>query len=401
MNETQATKAQPDNAQIPHDNINLIDWLIALARRKKLVLGMPVLFVVCAALASLAMPNIYKASTTILPSQQPQSSAAAMLNQLGGFAGTTLGAFSITIPIELYVSMLKSSTVADNLIQRFDLKRGYGTEGFEATRQALARNSRIKFGKDGLIVIEVEDTDPSRAAQIANGYVDELLKLINRMALTEASHRRLFYERALQSTKAKLAEVQVALKQASDSRAVKAGDSHSQAVADTVASLRAQISAKEVRLGVMQAFVTVNNQEYIRAQQEIGAMNAELARIENSNPSVRGLGRPAQDQVGSAEIKIRHDIKYYELLHELLAKQHDAALLDEAKDKAIIEVLDKAVAPERSFKPKRSGIVISAALFGLLIAMFGVLLFDVIRIGQRAGEAQQFEKLKRYLRFRR
>jgi tyrosine-protein kinase Etk/Wzc len=401
MNETPSTQAQVVNPKIVHNKINLIDWFIALVRRKKLVLGLPILFAMCAALASLAIPNAYKANAKILPSRQIQSSAAAMLNQLGGFAGTTIGAFHIVIPIELYIGMLKSSTVADNLIQRFELKKVYGTVDRDATRNVLAGKSQIKLGKDGLIVIEVEDKDPRRAAEIANGYVDELLKVAKRMALTEASHRRQFYERALQTTKDKLAEAEFALKYKSANTGDKKAESQYRAIAETAARLRAQISAKEVQLGAMQAFVTVNNQEFIRGQQEIGAMHAELTRIERENPALEGLGSRAQEPaIASDSIAVLHDAKYYRMLYELLGKQYEAVRLDEAKDSAIIEVMDNAVAPEASFKPNRKVFVLAAAMFGLLAAMIGVLLFDVIRIGQRPGEAEQFEKLKSHLRGR-
>lgn len=398
MNVPQPSKA--NQALTPVDEIGIIDCLIALAKRKKIVLGLPVLFAVSAALGSLFVPEVYKATTTILPSQQGQSSALSMLNQLGGFAGTTPGALNIRIPAELYVTMLKSSTVADNLIKRFELKKTYGLESHETTREALAHNSKIVAGKDGLIVIEVGDREPKRAAEIANAYVDELFKLSKKLALTEASHRRLFYERALQSTRDKLAEAEISFKSVSETSRPIDVRAQSRAIAETAGRLRAYISAKEIILGAMQAFVTVNNQEYNRGQQEIGAMRADLARFESSNPMAQGLGGKPAPAIVSENIQALHELQYYKTLHELLVNQYENARLDEAKDSPIVEILGEAVEPNRSAKSKRATIMLRAALVGLFIAVFGVLLFDVIRIGRRPEDTERLAKLKSYLRFK-
>jgi uncharacterized protein involved in exopolysaccharide biosynthesis len=400
MNGPDSPKLQEKQATAARDEITLFDLLIAFAKRKKLVLGLPVLFAACATVASLFLPNIYKATSKILPSQQNQSSAAAMLNQLGGFAGSTPGALTIRIPTELLISMLKTNTVADNLIQRFNLQRAYGVDSLDATRQVLIRNTRITSGKDGLIAIEVEDKDPKRAAQVANAFVDEILKLTKRMALTEASHRRLFFERRMQSLKDQLAEAEVALKSAQGARDVTANDRKAREVAERMARLRAQISAKEIQLGAMQAFVTFNNQEYIRGQQEIGAMRAEVARLESEGSVVRGSEGKFETQGRPNDIRMLHDVVYYRMLHDLLAKQYEEARIDEAKDASIIEVLDKAVEPERNIRPKHAMIVLTSTLFGLLIAIFWVLLVDLVQIGKRPGEAEKLQKLKNYLGFR-
>jgi tyrosine-protein kinase Etk/Wzc len=398
MNGPDSPKLQEKQVTAARDEITLIDLLIAFAKRKRLVLGLPVLFAACAALASLFVPNVYKATTQILPSQHYQSSAAAMLNQLGGFAGSTPGALTFRIPTELLISMLKSRSVADNLIQRFDLQREYGLDSLDATRQILMRNTRITSGKDGLIAIDVEDKDPKRAAQIANAFVDEVLKLTKNMTLTEASHRRAFFERRLQSLNDQLAEAVVAFKSLQGART--GSDSKAREVAELAARLRAQISAKEMQLGAMQAFVTIDNQEYIRGQREIGAMRADLARLENGSSEIRGRRGKAGVEVWPDHIKILHDVRYYQALHDLLERQYEAARLDEAKDHSIIEVLDEAVEPERNIRPNRAMIVLFPTLLGLLIAIVWVLFVDIIRIGKHPGGAESWQKLKSYLGFR-
>jgi uncharacterized protein involved in exopolysaccharide biosynthesis len=116
----------PSPAQTQDDDeINLLDLLIVLAKHKTMILGLPFAAAVLAAGFSLTMPNIYTATARILPPQQQQSSAAAMLGQLGALAGGAGAALGIKNPNDLFVSMLKSRTVSDNLIERFKLMERY------------------------------------------------------------------------------------------------------------------------------------------------------------------------------------------------------------------------------------------------------------------------------------
>src|SRR5450759_868671 len=119
----------PDNQLTGDDDeISVLDLLIVLAKHKKLVLGLPFIVALLAVGISLLLPNIYTGTTKILPPQQCQSGTAAMLAQLGGLAGLAGGVAGIKSPNDLYIGMLKSRTVADNLIQRFGLNKLYEQE---------------------------------------------------------------------------------------------------------------------------------------------------------------------------------------------------------------------------------------------------------------------------------
>src|SRR6266571_8569295 len=195
------------------DEVSLLDLLIVLAKHKRLVLGLPLVVAIAAAIVSLLLPNIYTGTTRILPPQQSASAATALLNQLGGAAGVltgaTGGALGLRNPNDLYVGMLKSRTVADNLIARFDLAKVYDENRLSDARKYLQKQTTIVAGRDGIITIEVDDRDPKRAAELTNAYVDELMKLTKVLAVTEASQRRLFFERQLLQAKDNLTAAEV------------------------------------------------------------------------------------------------------------------------------------------------------------------------------------------------
>jgi uncharacterized protein involved in exopolysaccharide biosynthesis len=379
------------------EEVSLLRILIVLAKHKKLIIRLPIAAAAFAAAASFAIPNVYKSTTRLLPPQQAQSGAAALLSQLGGVASIAAGAAGLKNPGDLYVGMLRSRTIADRLIARFDLKKVYDVELQEKARRELEESTSILSGKDGLITIDVEDHDGKRSAQLANAYVEELLKLTKVLAVTEASQRRMFFERQLEQSKNNLAAAEMSLKGGLDTRGVISVDVESRAIVETVGRLRAQVSAKEIELGSMRAFVTANNPNFKRVEEELGSLRAELARLENGRDGGLDAGRDGKKQVGLENIKLLRDVKYYQMLYEMLAKQYEVARLDEAKDPSIIQVLDPAVEPERKSRPKRAVLVILGGLFGL----FGTLVWAFAKEARdkamrNPGNAARWQELTSY-----
>jgi uncharacterized protein involved in exopolysaccharide biosynthesis len=345
----------------------IVDLLVALARHRRAIAFWPLAAAVVAAAVSLVLPQWYTATTRMLPPQQGQSTAAAMLSQLGGgLGGLAGGALGIKNPTDLYVGMLRSDTVADALIARFDLKKVYGQELLVDTRKALREHARFAGDKAGIITIEVEARDPRMAADLANACVEELHRLTSTLAVTEAAQRRVFFERQLQQTKDKLADAEVKLRQAMEQGGLVSVDAQGRAAVETVARLRAQVSIKEVQIGAMRAYATPSNPDMMRAEQEVAALRRELARLESG-----GKGDAAEEAAGGpsgvGNIRLLRELKYQEVMFELMAKQYEMARVDESKEAPIIQVMDRASPPERRSSPRRALIVIvtfATALFG-------------------------------------
>lgn len=369
MTQMQST-ALPPTPDAGEREFSILDFLIVLAKYKKLLIWLPLFAAIASAAISFMLPNVYKASAKLLPPQQAQSGASALLSQLGGAAGVLAGSAGLKNPTDLYIGMLKSRTIADKLIAKYDLQKVYDEDTMERTRTLLAANTVIIAGKEGLISIDVEGENKKLTTQLANAYVTELVSLTKILAVTEASQRRLFFERQLEQAKDNLAKAEVALKGALDTQGVISVDADSRAIVETVGRLRAQISAKDIQLSAMKAFVTANNPDYKRVQEELSSLRAELSKLENGRPAIAGNdAADAGKQVGLKNIKILRDVKYYQMLYELLAKQYEAARLDEAKDTALIQVLDPAIDPERKFKPRRSVLILVSTIFGFIAAV--------------------------------
>jgi uncharacterized protein involved in exopolysaccharide biosynthesis len=371
-----------------------LDLLIFLTRHAKLLILMPLGAGVAAALISLALPNIYSGVTKILPPQQNQSAAALMLSQLGNAASLAGNALPIKNPNDLYVGMLKSRTVADSVIARFGLKELYERKTLEDTRRDLEERTSISHGRDGIITIRFEDPDPKRSAAVANAYVEELYKLTQTLAVTEAGQRRLFLEKQLKQTREGLSDAELALKKTQETTGLIKLDDQGRAIIEAVANLRAQIAAKEVEARAMSLFATERNPNYLRVQQELGGLRAELARMEKNTRSGPGdifvpTGRVPE--AGLEYLRRLREVKYYESVFELLAKQFEMAKIDEAREGAIVQVLDRAVEPEKKSRPHRARIVVITAILAFLAALVWALLRDAYAVARQ--DAEQQEKL--------
>ncbi len=389
-----------------YDEINLLDYLIVLAKRKKLILGITFGAAIIAAVISLITPSIYKAETKILPPQQGSTSAAQLLSQFGGAAGLVGGTIGIKTTNELYIGLLKSRPVLDGVIDRFDLMKVYKAKLREDARKAIAGALKAQDDKKtGIITIGIEDKDPKRAAEIANAFVEELKNLNNVIAVTEASQRRLFFEEQLKLAKEGLINAEESMKGFQEKTGAIKIDDQAKAVLEGIAQLRAQVAAKEVQLKVMKTYATPQNPDIQRIEEEIKGLREQLTRLEvkgsGHNPDpLMSTGRIPG--VGTEYIRKLREFKYNETLYELLLKQYAGAKLDESRDAPIIQIIEKAIPPEKRIKPKRRQMVMIAMVTGFFLSVFAAFFMEYKeRAANDPENKERINVLRRYVSFKR
>jgi tyrosine-protein kinase Etk/Wzc len=353
-----------------------LELLAELLRNAKTLLIAGGVGALLATVIVLLMPNIYTGRTRLLPPQQSQSVANMMLGQLGPLAGMVGKDLNVKNTNETYVAILKSRTVADGLVEQFHLETRYNVSSRLRAIERLEKNSRITLNRDNTIDVEVEDRDPSVAAQIANGYVDGLVRLSRTLAVTEASRRRVFFEAQLRSVRDELALAESELKKAQERSGLIEPNSQARSIIIAVADLRAQIAAREVQLSAMKIFATANNPDYMRIQQEINGLQQQLSKLQQDKNTGGGdtqIATKNVPEVGLEFMRRLRDVKYNESLFEALAKQFEIAKIDEAKDAAVIQVLDLAIPPERKTSPQRTLIVLVVTFLTVFSAALYVL----------------------------
>ena len=387
------------------NEISLLDVLALLATEKRFIAGIFLGAAVLAALVSFLLPVRYEANIVMLPPQQNSSIGSALLGQLGSanslgslasLAGGTLG---IKNPADMYVSLLTSRTVEDALVQRFGLMAEYHEKRMSDARKVLeSRTNGVAGSKDGLIRLSVEDRDPKRAADLANGYVEEFRKLSAGLAITEAARRRSFFEQQLKQAKDDLSVAEEAMKATQQSTGVLQIDSQARSLIESAAILRGQVVAKQVQIQSMRSFATEDNPRLVLAKQELAALQSQLERLAGSQQDPGSdiiLSKGRVTGSGLEYVRRMRDLKYHETVFELLAKQFEIAKLDEAREGSVVQVVDAAVPPDSRSSPHRLLIVISVSFLALFLAAFWVVLrhrwsaaYDVPRTRQRLSHAR-------------
>lgn len=357
--ESPETFSSSDMGEGVHDGIDLIGSLLD---QWKLIIGGALAVGLLALGITFLLTPRYTANTTFLPPQASQSSAVAALSQLGALASLAGGAAGLKSTADQYVALLRSVSVSDRVVERFDLQQIYDVDLRVEAREVLAKRVGISLGrKDGLISVSVEDEDPERAAAIANLYVDELRRVTSELALTEAQLRRQFFEAEFKATSERLAQAQAALQASGfDAGALKA---EPKAAAETYARLGAEVRAAEVRLQSLRSRLADGSSEIQQQLSQLTTLRSQLTRLE---------GDQRDTQAGSADYVTRYrDFRYQEALFELFARQYEMARLDESREGALIQVIDVATPPERKSWPRRGlSAVVATVAAGLLLALY-------------------------------
>ncbi len=337
--------------------LSLQEFLRPVGQRWRMMLAAPFVFGAIGAGVSYLITPVFESHTSFLPPQQQQSSAAAALASLGSLTGLATGG-GIKSPVDEYIGLMQSETVEDRIIDRFKLMQVYDLKYRDQTRVALAHRSKIAADKKtGLISVQVEDTDPARASQIANQYVQELRELTSTLAVSEAQQRRLFFEGQLQATKARLINAQTALQASGfDAGAIKA-EPH--ATAEAYAKARADLAAAQVRLETMRSSLADTAPQIMQQSIQVAALQRQVDSLESSSAAASGS---SPDYIG----KYR-EFKYQETLFDMMAKQYELARADESREGALIQVVDPARPGERRIWPKRTLIALGAAIGGTLL----------------------------------
>jgi uncharacterized protein involved in exopolysaccharide biosynthesis len=257
------------------DEINLADYLRVISKHGRMIFWICAVTVIITAVISMLLPKMYAATVSVVP---PIDILQKESVGLGAVKSSILrNAMDVTSISDMYVGILRSRSVADAIIERFDLGKVYKVKhGFSIVRQILRDRTSIKVGDEGIVTITIEDRDPCQAANLANAYVEELDRRNKQLFVGQATNKKVFLENRLREIK-----------------------------------------------------------------QELSQIDSMLSR----------------------------DAKIKEMLFELLTREYEIAKIEEAKSMPTIQVLDKAVVPEKKCKPKRTQIVLLAGVMSLFVAV--------------------------------
>lgn len=350
----------------------LIELVQMLIGNRSFLAKISLVGVLCGVTIAFSMKTVYTATATIMPPQPAQSSLASLMGQLGSLSALGGGASSLLKnPADLYVGILQSRTIADAAITQFHLKEHWHEKTMVAARKAVESHSEFESSKDGLIQISVKEHDPKLASDLANFFVDALYRMNSTLAISEASQRRLFFEKQLDEERAALAKAENSLKATQQRTGLITVTGQTELAIRNIAQTRAEISAHQVELQSLRTYASDDNPDVARVQGEIQTLQGQLSRLEDSQGHlVPGDTEIATSQIPAGGLEYTRElreVKYHDTLFDLLSRQYEAARIDEAKSAPVIQVVDRAVAPDQKSGPPRSLIILGCTILAFLL----------------------------------
>ena len=370
--------------------LNLVDYLKVLYRQKKMIMILVFSATLIILIYTLLSPKIYQATATLLPTMDHKDGGLGMdLAKVSQFASGFIS--TPTTSTDLFLSMLKSRTMAEAVIDKFDLLNVYRIKSRELAIRKLQADTRISLSKEKVISIVVETPAPKLSADIANYYI-EYLDLLNRtLSTTSARRNRQFIEQRLNETKTNLVKLEDVMEKFQTKHKTVSLEHQAKAAIDAAAELQSKLTAGEVQLQVMQNYLSSSNPDVIKQEMEVKELSRQIRRMEYGAKAVakeykdEGTTPVSNDErlnpafvkmpgLGLNLARLTREVKVQETLYTLLISQFEQAKIQEARDTPTVQPLDKAVAPERKSKPSIRGNVMLAffasALSSIFIAFF-------------------------------
>jgi uncharacterized protein involved in exopolysaccharide biosynthesis len=353
-------KPEPSYALEPEApvSLGLMEVLLPLWHRRWRLL---IAALVCAVLGfglSLLQPVKFTGRASFLVQAVQRPSQASVQSTLPALAGLMGGGVSA---IDQHVAILRSQALGDRIIQRFDLMRIWDLKHRAQAQQRLARSLSVVLGRrEGLVEVIIQDDRPDRAAAMANEYVEELRNILRGFAQDEAKQRRAFYDTQLTRARQGLEEAQRKLQASGYDRAALRAEPRG--AAESYARLQAEVAASEVRLAAARRVRAEGSNEVQQMLSEQAALRAQLARMEV----------PRDDGPGSFVARLR-EFRFAETLVDALARQADAARVDEAAEALPMQWLDRAQPPGWPSSPRPVVWAAAGLLLGLVLQAAWVL----------------------------
>lgn len=298
------------------------------------------------------MPKWYRATATILP---PEDSDLFTNLSLGQRAMTKFPAFGVLgdyfTPADVFKAILKSQTVQDGVIRRFDLQKVYKQKSYEKTLKALRGNYSVKLAPEGTISVQVDDKDPRRAAAMATAFLEELDRYNIHNRNSRAKRTREFLELRVLETDSLLLATENTLKVYQERRHTVVPTTVSGPGLQSAAELMNRKITLEVRLGVLRTYLAERSDEIRATEVELDQLKRRISTL----PALQSdLSRMVRDQ------------KIQEQVFVLLTAELEQARIRETMDTPTVQILDRATPPERHQRPKRATIAIAATVLTFL-----------------------------------
>lgn len=354
---------------VDEPQVTLLDYLYTWLKWRRLIVYTVGITCLIAAGVSLILPKWYRATTTILP-PKPEAGMgiAASFGSLP--LGVDLFGTGRTVELNTYVAIIRSRRVLERVARTFQLQKVYKTQMMDDTIRALDKNVEIDITKEQTLTLSVLDRDPVRVAEITNFFIDELDRINKTLSTEQARNNRLFIERRLAQNRRDIQRAEEALKAYQEQHQTFGLSEESQSAILAGAELEARVMALEVQRDVFKRMLGTSHPFLTQMSTEIEASKQRLSDL---------------PEVGLGLARLTRDVEIQSRLLKYLIPQYEQAQIQEARDTPTVQILDRAVPPQRKHSPKRLFIVLGAGVASLFFSLFLTLNLESVRQAREQG----------------
>jgi tyrosine-protein kinase Etk/Wzc len=367
-----------DNQESEREKVDILSYLTVLVSYRRFIFLNFVGVCVIVAVISLFLPPWYRATTTILPPQTESLNLGAASSLLGAFSGIS-SSYSLPLmatPSDVYAAILKSRTVTGAVVERESLMTAYQLKSKDAAIKELSSRVAVNVSTEGLITISYEDRNRNRVADVANCFVQELDRVNRETSTSKAKNARIFIEERLAQTQKDLSSAEDNLQKFQENNKTLVLDDQMKSAIQKAADLKAEMVSSEIELNVLSKTMSPSHPQIQSLRSRINEINRQLDLLEwgdqKEKPEDKTVLDVSFNQVPSLSLQLARlirEVKIQETVFELLTQQYEQYKIEEKKDTPTVQVLDRAVPPERRSRPKRAFLVAISGILSLFASV--------------------------------
>ena len=360
----------------------LLDLLTTIAKYRKFITWFVLVVTGVTTIVSFLLPKWYKSSASVFPAERADlfaglEGAASLVRSF--VPGGALSSLTGNPELDRYLAILKSSTVLNDVIRKFDLVRVYDITSYprEKTAKELLSNVEFIVEDEGNLSIEVYDKDPQRAANMANYFVEMLNRTNTELQVQNARGNRQFIEARYKQNLKDLAAAEDSLKAFAKTYGIIALPEQMEASITAAAEIMGQLALKEVERGVLRRTISASHPSVRAAEIEISELQKKLSQM------TTGTGKIGEEpsiflpfsripDIGSEYIRLFREIEIQTKILEFITPLYEQAKVEEKRQTPSVLILDKAGPAERKAKPKRLLYALLSFVISLLVALVAV-----------------------------
>lgn len=378
----------PDRRSGTDEDVRDAWWAMlgSLYARRFLIIGVTVFAAVASVAISLTLTPWYQSTAKVILPSSGSGGLSQLIGTLDPAAAAMLGASGGDYV--RYMAIISSNTMRDRVIDEFDLMSVYETHESPApvrdTRMLLGQYLSFEIDIEyDFLAISVLDTDPQRAADMANFVVDELNRINVRLSTENARSYREFVERRYEETVANLDSSMASLQQFQQDHGVVELEQQSEAFLQILSQYRASTFEAEIEYEGLVLDYGEDNPTVRSARNRVEAARAkERALMEGKDP-LMPVAFAELPEIGRGYAHVLREVMIYERIIEFARPVLEQAIFEEQREAPAVQVLDRASVPEWKTKPKRAYIVIGSTLSAFLLVLVYVVSIGWLRYNRR------------------